>query len=92
MPEEKFEKKCGPGTAAITIGETRCIIFSEDSVDLATVIHECVHAYYSDLCVGSADLTSDQIEEVFAEMFSQYGDEIIKQSRKLLKALKKEIS
>jgi hypothetical protein len=76
--------------AGVTLPDSREIVFHLDELNLGTVIHELVHAYYDGLCVSSAELTNDQVEEVFAELFAVHGPCIIKQARKLLRELRAE--
>ena len=45
-----------------------------------TTIHELFHAYVWEVCVPSADLTADQMEEVAADILAKYGKRIWKQA------------
>jgi hypothetical protein len=74
--------------AAITNIVTRYIYFQPGYTDLPTIIHELVHAYYSTLCLHSASIEADQMEEIFCEMFAHNGKEILKQAYTVQKFLR----
>jgi hypothetical protein len=85
---EEFVKRLGEGIVGLCDHARKQIFFTEDDLDLETVVHEMVHAYYSQLCTSSANLTHDQIEEIFCEMFAKHGALILRQSRNILKKLR----
>jgi hypothetical protein len=88
MTQEEFAKKFDDNTAALAAPKELTLYFNTEELDLDTIIHELVHAYYSHSGTNSASLHIDQIEEVFCELFGVYGEEIIRVSRKLRKVLK----
>jgi hypothetical protein len=88
VTSEKFAKTVDDKAAAVTIMARKEIVFNNEDLDLNTVIHELVHAYYHAGCTLSADLTPDQTEELMCELFGEFGAEIIRVSRRLLKHLK----
>jgi len=81
LEDDEMEKKFGGGIAGLCDHKRYQIFFAEGELDLETVIHELCHAYYSHMCVNSAGLSNDQMEEIFCEMFA-------KQSRNVLKKLR----
>lgn len=89
VADEKFEAKFGADVAAVTLPTLREIIFCDGQVSLETVKHELVHAYYHDTCTSSADLTPDQVEEVFCDLFAIHGAAILKTAGVLYRELQK---
>lgn len=85
--EEDFNDK-HEGCTAITETTDRIINFHNGDLTLQTIIHELIHAYHAAGYTNSADLTLDQQEEIFAELFSEFGIQIIKDARKMRKILK----
>lgn len=65
------------------------IYFSDDSeLNLANVLHELWHVAFSYQYIASANLTSDQTEEVSAEVFSTDGEKLVRLGYDLLTVLK----
>lgn len=85
---EVFSARYDESTAAFTVSSTKEIVFSADELNLSTVIHELTHAYFSASHITSANLSPDQVEEVMCEVIGEFGPEIIRVGRKLLKSLK----
>ena len=74
--------------AGVATGKNeKMICFRSDELKLATVIHELFHAHFAYLCLGSANLSSVQLEEVFAEYLSDHGEELITQAKRLFKRI-----
>lgn len=90
MEEDAFIHKWGEGFEALTVLEAKLLYFHDDGIALDTVIHELCHAYYSYLCVNSTQLGSDQLEEIWCDMFGMHGAKIIRQARQVFKWLKAE--
>lgn len=89
--EQEYSVEDAPDTVACTNIDTRCIkILEQQNVIFTTIIHELVHAYLAELCIRSTDLDNDNLEEIFAELFANRGEEMIKTGKKLLKKLKQE--
>lgn len=88
MTREKYLEDNDPESDATTYMAKRRIDVSPDGMDIETVRHELVHAYFSELCTGSADLDRYAFEEVAAEMFAQRGPEILKQADSLAEKIK----
>lgn len=87
--EESYIKKEGEDTAAVTILSKKEIHFNKEDFSEETVRHECFHLFAAFQTITSANLTSYQTEEVFAEMFGKWGEEMVKTSRKLFNFFKK---
>lgn len=91
---EAFYNKHEDSVAALTNAAEKEILFNDEELSLATVIHELTHAYFAASHVISANLTPDQVEEVMCELIGELGPEIVRVGRKLtkhLKALAKEL-
>jgi hypothetical protein len=57
---------------------------------LQKVRHEVFHAFYNCSFTESADLSPLQVEECLAEMFANFGTEMIELSNKLFNKFNKE--
>lgn len=87
--EEEYAKENRPGTVAITDAESRCIkVLGQANVSYSTVAHELVHAFIAELCLSSADLDNDNLEEIFAELFANRAEEMVKIGKRMFKKLK----
>ncbi len=76
---------------AVTDTADKVVYFRKDVINPSVVRHELVHLYYTLAMVSSSDLTMDQTEEVFAELFAKYGEEYYKNSKKVYNWLKKHL-
>lgn len=62
----------------------RRIVIHEKGCSLDTIKHELVHAYTSEMCISSCDdITQDDYEEFFAELFAKYGEDMLLCSKKI---------
>ncbi len=68
----------------IAFPEDRKIHIRRSSANLATIIHEIVHAYQSELSFWELQLDEDQVEEWFCELFAKYGETILKDAKIIL--------
>lgn len=87
LPKSKYKKKHGIDSIGITDANKRRIDISPFGTDKETIIHELVHAYFAELCLHSTDLDNDNLEEVFAELLSKRGLELLKLADKLYKKI-----
>lgn len=84
LKRKKYKKKNGVDSVAITYGWKRRIDVNI-GVSLEDLIHELVHAYLYEMCLGSInDMTTDDLEEVFAELMSKRGQELLDLAANLL--------
>ena len=88
LTAHQFKLRFDQEDDGITLPETRQMYIHEEALNLATIKHELIHAYYDGLCLSSAMLTTEQQEEVFAELLATYGSIIMSQARSILKELK----
>lgn len=65
--------------------ELKRINILDSAYTLDVFIHELVHVAVHCLYVGQSDLTFDQAEELFAELFAYEGETILRTAKKLLK-------
>lgn len=77
LKRAKYTRKNGDDSVAVTHTTKRKIDLAPDGRDLETITHELVHAYLTEMCTKSADLEDDQLEEVFAELMSKRGREML---------------
>lgn len=91
MSFKQFANKHGDNwdAQAITDADLKEIDLIPRGLTRATIIHELVHAYLHEMCMGSVDFDDDNLEEVFAELMSYRGEEILTLSTNLLKRIKK---
>lgn len=82
-------KKSRRNSLAVTYFHKRRIDFSPSGVDIETVIHEIVHAYMYEMCLHSCnELTTADMGEVYAELLSKRGKELLALGDKVLRELK----
>lgn len=87
--EQYNKKKMRAGSVAITYVHKRRIDLSPEGIDKESIIHELVHSYLSEICIYSADLTVDNLEEVFCELMAKRGQEILDLAETLVSRIKK---
>ncbi len=88
--EMKEHREDGEDLAGLAIPDDKVIYIEEDHVNYKTIVHELVHAYISDLHLDDTnDLKNEDFEEIVCSMFSDKGEKIIKQAKKLTKELQK---
>lgn len=92
LDADQFEKRFGSVDAGITTPETKEIVICADDVFVTTIAHELTHAFYDSLCISSAHLKRDQIEEVFCELLAVHGETILKMAKGICKALQDKAS
>lgn len=92
VPPEEFVSTHGEefeGTAALTDLEKKEIHFRTDEIDIEYVRHELFHAYFNLLMLKDIELKKDDTEEMSANVIGKYGEELIKNSKKIIKYLLK---
>lgn len=89
LPPNVYEKKHGDDSLAITDTKTHCIDFRSDRVEIGLVRHELLHVVVNSLCVGSADLSAHQMEEVAAEILQYHWEDLDAWSSRIYSSLKK---
>jgi hypothetical protein len=78
MKRKRYAKKNGNDSVAITKTHKRRIDLGPNGRDLETLIHELVHAYLSEMCIGTTyEITLNDMEEVFAELMAKRGRELL---------------
>lgn len=80
LSTEKYTELYGPDSAAITDMETKTIDIAENGLNLDTIIHEIFHAYKNYLCIDSAEMTNDAIEEIYASFFAKNSFKILEKA------------
>lgn len=85
---EEFVNKFGEGMEGFTDTKRKQIFFDSEDLDQEVIRHELVHGYVSALRLEAASLTSDQLEEIYAELFAKDGPAIIKQASALFSKLR----
>lgn len=83
MKRKKYAKKNGEDTMAMTYRHKRRIDLSPYGRDFETIAHELTHAYLTELCTSSADLSPDAQEEVFCELMAKHGSVLLQTAQAL---------
>ena len=89
MKNGKYAKKNGDDSLAMTILKKRRIDISREGNTYETIGHELCHAYIYELCIHSAELDTDALEEIFCELMSKRGDELLKLARDTARRLER---
>lgn len=84
LGRKKYVKKHGNKSLALAKGWKREIDVHPNGVSVQTLIHELVHAYLNEMCLLSADLTVENLEEIFAELMAKRGRELLDLSDELM--------
>lgn len=77
LDKKAYKKKNGKDSVGMTYIHKRKIYVRPGSQLRETLVHELVHAYLAELCVYSADITGDALEEVFCDLLAKFGKEIL---------------
>ena len=89
-PSKKYVKKHGYDSLAVTIAYKRKIDVHADGFNTETIYHELIHAYLHEMCLSSTnEITKDDLEEIYSELFAKRGEEIIVLCANLMKSIKK---
>lgn len=70
---------------ATDLSGNRVIYFDKEEMSKVLVLHELGHAYFYELPIKPARLTSLQVEEVTVEMYAEKMEEMVKTGRFILK-------
>lgn len=78
LSKKHYHKKYGKDSVAETQSHTRSIDIADEEFLHETIVHELVHVFFSELCIGSCTkMHPDDVEEFAAEVFSKYGKNIL---------------
>lgn len=86
LTDKKFNTLHTENIEACAMAEKREIHFRKGFTEQTTT-HEIAHAYFSGLCVDSANLEQGQLEDVACDLLANYGEEAIKLSKQIFKRL-----
>lgn len=93
LKKKKYRRKHGDDSVAINMGWKRCIDVPPSGIDIETIIHEVGHAYMHEMCLKSTnEITAADVEEIFMELLSKRGREILDLSDNLLGEINKALS
>ena len=74
VPTRAFNKKYGKATMAITHMDEKRIFLRVKAASFETIAHELMHAALWEMGLAVVpNLTAEQVEELFCEVFSKYG-------------------
>lgn len=80
MPDKRFNKIHNPndeGNAAMTVPSSYEVHFRKSDWDVATIRHELMHVLYNMSLVGSAELSTTDVQEICAEIVGEHAIEIV---------------
>lgn len=80
-----YKDKNGKDSVAVTRTHKRRVDLSPRGSDLETIVHELAHVYIYEMCLGSATLSVDSLEEVFCELIAKRGEELLQLASKIHK-------
>lgn len=85
--EEYYVKVYGDNDSGHTTESIKEIHINNSELNLETIVHELVHAFYASLCIRSAHVDVEQQEEILCEMFALHGSKILKLGKDLYKEM-----
>lgn len=89
LRRKRYDKKHGGDSIALTKVHKRRIDLTPSGTDLETIVHELVHAYLAEICTKTTDLDEEQLEEIFCELMSKRGKELLRLADSLHKKVQK---
>lgn len=89
LSHKKYCSTIGSDSAGECHIDIKTIFIHKKNLDITTIVHEMVHAYCSELGIVEMQLDDDQLEEAYAELLARHHEEIIADSKKILKYFKK---
>lgn len=84
---EYYTKQYGADSAALTLPKEKILAFSTDEISLNVVTHEVTHAFITYLHYEDANLSLDQLEEMFCSMMEHQGQELLDCAKELYKKM-----
>ncbi len=88
LPDPLYFEKTGEDSDALTYQHR--MTFKQTGLTWGTCRHEIRHAYVRTLCVDSAELNADHMEEICAELDDHWGLKMMRDSAKIYLTLMKE--
>lgn len=79
----------GDNNPAMIVTDQRCFFMTEGNINPIIVGHELLHMFVEYLYITSADIDTDQFEEIMADFIGNNIDKFIKKRNQLLKKFKK---
>lgn len=87
LPDDVYVNKYGSDSEAITLGSFHLVVFNVSHLSLVGVRHELVHMYSDSLYLQSANISQDDMEEIYAELFSRNWDAMDSQAKQMFEKL-----
>lgn len=87
LPSDFIEEVGEEDCAGITYKGDRQILFRADHLDVGTIRHEILHAYFAECNIESATLDQLATEEIACSIIGEFGEQIVKQARELRRSL-----
>ena len=93
IPEQMYLLAIGSDSMGVTDKNTREITLSRAHLSTELIRHELFHAYCSSCCIDSThQLTTDDFEEIAAEIVGYHAEDICKTAKKLYNTLQAQIT
>jgi hypothetical protein len=81
LPDKRYDKLHNPDpddiSAAITLPTTYEVHFRKSDWDIVTIRHELLHVLYNMSLVSSTNLSTEDVQELCAEIVAHHCSEII---------------
>lgn len=85
---DEYVAKFGDHTSGFTDRKNKQVFFNAEDLDLQLVKHELFHVFASYLHIDATELDNDQLEEIYAEMYSHDGHKMEKLASSTFKILR----
>lgn len=83
LDADAFARRFGQQLSGITVPDKQEIVVNEEQFTLNTIRHELFHAALDGMCLTSARLKRDQLEEVSCEVYATYGTSLNRLARQI---------
>ncbi len=84
---DDFARVNGSEVPAVCESSPPRLLFARGQVTKAIIRHELLHAYLFTLPLRSVELSTDQLEEIIADVLADHWDSIGRQTREIFKKL-----
>jgi hypothetical protein len=81
-----YKKKWDDSSVGMTDEDEKAIYVLNNRVNHEVVAHELTHAYLAEMCVTTASLDTEQMEDVCCDAVGKYGRRIVAQADKIVDA------
>ena len=76
MTDKAYEKRYGTDSVGITDSDNYTVAIKKSHLGLPVLRHELGHTFYNSCCITSANLSADDVEEIFCEILAHHITDI----------------